>query len=325
MLASKVSSATTDTVEVAIRVIDPLGRVTGDEFGINLYTADHQVAPAVAMDTESRATVVCEDRGRNAIYGRRLGGLAASALDVDRVATSGSNGNRVLDPGETVLVEPSWRNTTSAPFAAAVVTARLTGPAGPTYTILDGTASYGTIPAGASASCRDQTDCYSVSVAGARPSAHWDALLTEDLSPAPWIVHVGGSFTDVPIASPFYPFVETLLHHDVTSGCASGLYCPAASVPREQMPVFVLRSYLPALVPPACVAGSEVFADVPASSPYCSWIEELVRRGVVSGCGGGNYCPTETVSREAPSTTQGSLATTSGVVVTATARGGTRA
>jgi hypothetical protein len=26
--------------------------------------------------------------------------------------------------------------------------------------------------------------------------------------------------------------------------------------------------------------------------------EELARRGVVSGCGGGNYCPTSPVTRE---------------------------
>jgi hypothetical protein len=37
---------------------------------------------------------------------------------------------------------------------------------------------------------------------------------------------------------------------------------------------------------------------VPASSPFCPYIEELTRRAVVSGCGGGNYCPAAPVSRE---------------------------
>ena len=41
-----------------------------------------------------------------------------------------------------------------------------------------------------------------------------------------------------------------------------------------------------------------IFADVPESSPFCRWIEELARRGVVTGCGGGNYCPAEPVTRE---------------------------
>ena len=34
------------------------------------------------------------------------------------------------------------------------------------------------------------------------------------------------------------------------------------------------------------------------SNPFCSWIEELARRGVVSGCGGENYCPNASVTRE---------------------------
>jgi hypothetical protein len=64
------------------------------------------------------------------------------------------------------------------------------------------------------------------------------------------------------------------------------------------MSVFVLRTLDPALSPPACVAGSAVFSDVPAASAFCRWIEELARRGVVAGCGGGGYCPTSPVSRE---------------------------
>jgi hypothetical protein len=64
------------------------------------------------------------------------------------------------------------------------------------------------------------------------------------------------------------------------------------------MSIFVLRTLDPALNPPACVAGSEMFADVPANNVFCRWIEELARRGVVTGCGGGNYCPLAAVSRE---------------------------
>ena len=45
-------------------------------------------------------------------------------------------------------------------------------------------------------------------------------------------------------------------------------------------------------------AARPLFNDVPATSPFCRWIEELARRGVVTGCGGGNYCPTAAVTRE---------------------------
>jgi hypothetical protein len=62
------------------------------------------------------------------------------------------------------------------------------------------------------------------------------------------------------------------------------------------MSVFVLRTLDPVLDPPACT--TPVFSDVPASSPFCRWVEELVRRGVVSGCATGLYCPTQPVTRE---------------------------
>ena len=167
---------------------------------------------------------------------------------------------------------------------------------------------------------------------------------------------MGASFTDVPTSNPFYRFVETILHKNVTGGCtattycpsnpttreqmavfvlvskepaglhparlrrrrtcsptsrrpapsaagskswptaawspaaAPNLYCPTGPATREQMAVFVLRTLDPALNPPACVPPN-LFADVPETSPFCRWIEELANRGVVTGCGGGNYCP----------------------------------
>jgi hypothetical protein len=85
----------------------------------------------------------------------------------------------------------------------------------------------------------------------------------------------------------------------VTGGCSATAYCPSISTTREQMAVFVLVAKEgPGFVPPACQPGLEIFADVPAASPFCRWIEELSRRGVVSGCGGGGYCPGSVVTRE---------------------------
>ncbi len=51
-------------------------------------------------------------------------------------------------------------------------------------------------------------------------------------------------------------------------------------------------------LPPGCAAGSEKFLDVPASSPYCRWVEQIARDGVINGCGGGRYCPGQPVTRE---------------------------
>jgi hypothetical protein len=104
------------------------------------------------------------------------------------------------------------------------------------------------------------------------------------------------AFFDVPASSPFCPYIRELFNRGVVSGCAPALYCPTNPVSREQVAVFLLRTLDPALSPPACT--TPMFADVPASSPFCRWIEELARRGITSGCGGGNYCPTQPVSRE---------------------------
>jgi len=188
----------------------------------------------------------------------------------------------------------------------AALTAALVGFDGPlpggVPSVTDGNGSYGTIGNGATAEC---VDCYTVAIGNPspRPGVHWDGKVLELLQPDVqgqeklWTLHVGRSFDDVPATSPFYTFVERLLHHGVTGGCAPTTYCPSAQASREQMAVFVLvakegTGYLP----PPCT--TPVFGDVPASSPFCRWVEELARRGVVGGCGGGNYCPAAGVSRD---------------------------
>ena len=50
-----------------------------------------------------------------------------------------------------------------------------------------------------------------------------------------------------------------------------------------------------AYTPPACVTPT--FADVPCSSAFAPWIDELALRGITAGCGGGNYCPATPVTR----------------------------
>ena len=107
-------------------------------------------------------------------------------------------------------------------------------------------------------------------------------------------------FLDVPPAHPFRPFVGTLARNQVTGGCGGGNYCPDAPVTRAQMAVFLLVAREgTGYAPPACVAPQ--FNDVPCSNPFAPWVNELAARGVTGGCGGGNYCPSAAVTREAMS------------------------
>jgi len=103
-------------------------------------------------------------------------------------------------------------------------------------------------------------------------------------------------FMDVPGGSVFHPFVEKLVRHTITAGCGGGSYCPSSSVTRAQMAVFLLRSHDgPGYMPPPCVVAT--FADVPCSSGFAPWVNELAARGITAGCGGDDYCPSNPVTR----------------------------
>jgi cysteine-rich repeat protein len=225
------------------------------------------------------------------------------SLQVDPSATATSNGNGVLEPGETsVVVIPGWRNDALVARGVDGAVMSFTGAAGGTYLPLDRDTTYGTLGAGASGVCGGVPLCYAVRVnVTARPSVRWSATLTEATNSGTtkaWDFPIGNSFVDVAVAAnPYYKFIETLLHNGVTTGCGGNLYCPTNAVTREQMSVFLLVSKEgEGYNPPACTAPT--FNDVPCASPFSKWIEELADRGVTSGCGNGNYCPTSPVTRD---------------------------
>ncbi len=106
----------------------------------------------------------------------------------------------------------------------------------------------------------------------------------------------GTVFLDVPAGSFAAAWIEALAAAQVTGGCGGGNYCPGSPVTRDQMAVFLLRTLEgPAYTPPAC--ATPVFADVPCSSGFARWIDELAARGITAGCGGGDYCPASPVTR----------------------------
>ncbi|MGH9379981.1 MAG: hypothetical protein ACRD2Z_05160 [Thermoanaerobaculia bacterium] len=105
-----------------------------------------------------------------------------------------------------------------------------------------------------------------------------------------------GVFDDVPCPSLFANWIEDLVARGVTAGCGGGNYCPSNPVIRDQMAVFLLKTLEgPGYAPPSCTG---VFGDVPCPSLFANWIEDLVDRGITAGCGGGNYCPANPVSRD---------------------------
>jgi hypothetical protein len=106
----------------------------------------------------------------------------------------------------------------------------------------------------------------------------------------------GTLFLDVAAGDFAASFIEQLYADGITSGCGNNNYCPDNEVTRDQMAVFLLRAkYGAAYTPPA---ASGVFGDVPLDYWAASWIERLAAEGITSGCGGGNYCPGDAVTRD---------------------------
>jgi hypothetical protein len=106
----------------------------------------------------------------------------------------------------------------------------------------------------------------------------------------------GTVFGDVSAGSFAAAWIEALAAEGVTTGCGGGNYCPNLTVTRAQMAVFLLKMLEgSAYAPPPC--NTATFSDVPCSNPFAPWIEELVRRGITAGCGGGMYCPNNPVTR----------------------------
>jgi hypothetical protein len=172
--------------------------------------------------------------------------------------------------------------------------------------ITDATADYGNIAAGDSADCTTTGDCYVLRIAGDAPGAHWDEAVTETLSTGlhkTWLLHVAGSFADVPETNLFVRYIENLLHNGITAGGACGGYCPLDGVKRQQMAVFLLKSRFGATFTPPPATGT-IFTDVPLSNPFAAWIEALFLLGITGGCSGGpppaptQFCPDAIVNRQ---------------------------
>jgi len=120
-------------------------------------------------------------------------------------------------------------------------------------------------------------------------------------------------FSDVPTTDQFFPYVQKLKELGITTGCGNGDYCPSDSVTRDQMAAFLVRATQVAAgqstVNFTCnggVSGASVncatttpyFSDVPTTDQFFPYVQKLYELGITTGCGNGNYCPSENVTRD---------------------------
>jgi len=105
----------------------------------------------------------------------------------------------------------------------------------------------------------------------------------------------GSVFLDVGAQDFAASFIEQFFLDGITAGCGNNNYCPEADVTRDQMAVFLLRAKYGSGFSPPSATG--IFGDVPPGHWAAGWIEQLAAEGITAGCGGGNYCPEDTVTR----------------------------
>ena len=92
------------------------------------------------------------------------------------------------------------------------------------------------------------------------------------------------------------PFITELYCRGIASGCAAdpARYCPTAPVTRAQMAVFLVGALGEQ---PSGAVPNAYFGDVPDDA-FAGFVNRLYELGITGGCGGGNFCPTQALTRE---------------------------
>ena len=108
---------------------------------------------------------------------------------------------------------------------------------------------------------------------------------------------ISGALTDTTPTDFFFNAVNLLREYGITGGCSISppMFCPNDNVTRAQMAIFIVRS----------IVGGDTFAysavphfnDVDAGTFGFKWIQKMYELSIAAGCGGGNYCPNDSVTR----------------------------
>jgi len=110
---------------------------------------------------------------------------------------------------------------------------------------------------------------------------------------------VPNHFADVQPDHWAHIYIERLFAARITGGCGTNplRYCPDDSVTRDQMAVFLLRGIHDSSYIPPAVGSSTGFLDVATDHWAAAWIKQLAAEKITGGCGAGNYCPGDPVTR----------------------------
>jgi hypothetical protein len=92
----------------------------------------------------------------------------------------------------------------------------------------------------------------------------------------------GPHFSDVPIGSTFYEYIETIYNVGAINGYSDGTFRPGTYATRGQASKVISKS-AGFSDPP----GNQLFQDVPSNGGFFQYIQRLGNRGIISGynCG----------------------------------------
>lgn len=109
-------------------------------------------------------------------------------------------------------------------------------------------------------------------------------------------------FTDVPYGSQFFDYISLMYQDGITAGCSTSplMYCPATSVTREEMAVFIVVALDLAMGTTLTYPTTAYFEDVTSSSPYFPFVQRIAQLGITVGCSSSPpmFCPTNTITQE---------------------------
>jgi hypothetical protein len=103
-------------------------------------------------------------------------------------------------------------------------------------------------------------------------------------------------FEDVPPGTFYFDAVNLLDQKGITSGCGPTTFCPDDNLTRAQMAIFMVKAaYNDG---PFTTNPVPYFNDVPVGSFGFQWIQKMYELGLTSGCGNGDFCPNDSVTRD---------------------------
>jgi photosystem II stability/assembly factor-like uncharacterized protein len=258
----------------AVKFLDAENGWAGGFAGIFRRSGTTSVAAPIATKTAT-ATATATASTRT---------IPATATATTRTVASTATATATRRSASATATATPTRRTTPATSTATTRLATVTSTA---------TATTSTVAATATATARTGT----VPLAPTNtPTATSTPELTPVSSDTP--IPTGGTtecfvaFSDVPEGSTFRAYVQCLACLNVLGGYSDGTFHPQGNITRGQLSKLVSN----AAGYNESVSG-QTFSDVPPGSPFYTYVERIVGRGIISGYGDGTFRAGEPASR----------------------------